>query len=111
MKRSHLRNKFLNTRSDLDQKAFNKQRNYVFSLRKEKNNFIVIWTLTFWQKIEFSGKLFIADKTNKTYKITLIKEERVISQDHQIVKTFNDYSISIPIKICLKIKNMKALIH
>ena len=29
MKRSHLRNKFLNTTSDLDQKAYNKQRNYV----------------------------------------------------------------------------------
>ena len=43
MKRSSLRNKFLNTRSDLDRKAYNKQRNYVVSLsRKEKNNFIVI---------------------------------------------------------------------
>ena len=37
MKRSRLRNKFLNTRSDLHRKAYNKQRNYVVSLlRKEK---------------------------------------------------------------------------
>ena len=58
MKRSPLRNKFLNKRSDLDRKAWNKQRNYVVSLlRKEKNNFTVILTLTFWQKIELSGKL------------------------------------------------------
>ena len=36
MKRSRLRNKFLNTKSDLDRKAYNKQRNYVVSLlRKE----------------------------------------------------------------------------
>ena len=37
MKRSHLRNKFLNTKSDTDRKAYNKQRNYVVSLliRKE----------------------------------------------------------------------------
>ena len=58
MKRSRLGNKFLNTRSDLDQKAFNQQRSYVASLsRKEKNNFTVILTLTFLQKINLSGKL------------------------------------------------------
>ena len=40
MKRSRLRNKFLNTRSDLDRKAYNKQRHYVVSLtRKEKKQF------------------------------------------------------------------------
>ena len=40
MKRSRLRNKFLNKKSDLDRKAYNKQRNYVFSLlRKEKKEF------------------------------------------------------------------------
>ena len=37
MKRSRLRNKFLNTKSDSDRKAYNKLRNYVVSLlRKEK---------------------------------------------------------------------------
>ena len=40
MKRSRLRNKFLNTRSDLDRKAYKKQRNYVVSLlRKAKKQF------------------------------------------------------------------------
>ena len=40
MKRSRLRNKFLNTKIDIDRKAYNKQRNYVVSLlRNEKNNF------------------------------------------------------------------------
>ena len=50
MKRSRLRNKFLNTRSDFDRKVYNKQKNYVFSLsrnEKTKNNFTVILTLTF----------------------------------------------------------------
>ena len=32
MKRSHVRNKFLNTKSDIDRKAYNKQCNYVVSL-------------------------------------------------------------------------------
>ena len=40
MKRSRLRNKFLNTKSDIDIKTYNKQRNYVVSLlRKEKKEF------------------------------------------------------------------------
>ena len=40
MKRSRLRNKFLNTNSDIDRKTYNRQRNYVVSLlRNEKNNF------------------------------------------------------------------------
>ena len=48
MKRSRLRNKFLNTRSDIDRKAYNKQRNYVVSLlRKKKRSFTVTLTLTF----------------------------------------------------------------
>ena len=40
MKRSRLRNKFLNTKSDIDRKAYNKQRNLCVSLiRSEKKNF------------------------------------------------------------------------
>ena len=45
MKRSRLRNKFLNTKSDIDRKAYNKLRNYVVSLlRKEKKISMVILT-------------------------------------------------------------------
>ena len=40
MKRSRLRNKFLNTKKDIDRKAYNKQRNLCVSLiRIEKKNF------------------------------------------------------------------------
>ena len=40
MKKSRLRNKFLNTKSNIDRKAYHKQHNYVVSLlRNEKNNF------------------------------------------------------------------------
>ena len=42
MKRSRLRNKFLNTKSDFDWKTYNKQRNYVVSLLgKEKKG--ILW--------------------------------------------------------------------
>ena len=41
MKRSPLRNKFLNTRSDLDRKAYNKQRNHVVSLLRKKKKTVL----------------------------------------------------------------------
>ena len=37
MKRSRLRNKFLNTNSDIDRKAYNEQRNYVVNLLEKKS--------------------------------------------------------------------------
>ena len=49
---------------------------------------------TFWKTV----KPFLADKTNKTSRIILIEDEKTISQDIEIAKTFNEYFISIPIK-------------
>ena len=46
---------------------------------------------TFWKTV----KPFLTDKTSR---ITLIEEERVICQDHLIAKTLNKYFINIPIK-------------
>ena len=41
MKRSSLRNKFLNTKSDINSKAYNKQRNICATLiRQKKRTFI-----------------------------------------------------------------------
>ena len=41
MKRPRLRNKFLNTKSDIDRKAYNKQRNLCLSLiRSEKKELL-----------------------------------------------------------------------
>ena len=60
MKRSLLRNKFLNSESDIDRKAYNKQRNLSVSLimREKKNFFNNISTLditnnkTFWKTVK-----------------------------------------------------------
>ena len=58
MERSRLTNKFLNTKSDIDRKVYNKQRNYVISLlRKENKISMVILSSVKRQIIEFSGKL------------------------------------------------------
>ena len=101
MKRSRLRNKFLNTKSDLDRKAYNKQRNYMVSLlRKEKKEFdgnlninVLTQNKTFWKTV----KPFLTEKSKKVSKITLIEDNQIILEDKQIANIFNEYFISIPI--------------
>ena len=101
MKRSRSRNKFLNTKSDIDRKAYNKQHNYVVSLlRNEKKNFYssldtkaVIDNRTFWKTV----KPFLSEKVTKRSKINLVEEDKIISRDEQIAKKFSEYFISIPI--------------
>ena len=91
MKRSRLRNKFLNTKSDLDRKAYNKQRNYV--VNTNLNTSVLTENKTFWKTVE----PFLTEKSKKVSKITLIEDNQIISQDKQIAKIFNEYFISIPI--------------
>ena len=76
MKRSSLRNKFLNTRIDIDRKAYNKQCNLCVSLtRSEKQNFLsnintsdIADHKTFWKTV----KPFFTDEIKAKSKITLI---------------------------------------
>ena len=94
MKRSRLRNKFLNTKSDIDRKAYNKQRNYVVSLlRNEKKNFyssldakVVIDNRTFWKTV----KPILSEKATKHSKNNLIEDDEIISRDDQIAKKFSE---------------------
>ena len=90
MKRSRLRNKFLNTKSDIDRKAYNRQRNLCVSLiRSEKKNFLsninsnintsgITDNKTFWKTV----KPFFTDKIKTKSKITLI-EKNIVSQEGQ----------------------------
>ena len=99
MKRSRLRNAFLNTKSDIDRKAYNKQIDYVVSfLRNEKKNFyshldtkVVIDNRTFWKTV----KPRLSEKVTKHSKINLVEDDKIISRDDQIAKKF--IFISIPI--------------
>ena len=100
MKRSRLRNKFLNTKSDNDRKAYNKQRNYVVSLlRNEKKNFyssldtkVVTDNITFWKTV----KPLLSEKVTKHSKISLVEDDKIISRGDQIAKKFSEYFINIP---------------
>ena len=108
MKRTRLRNKFLNTKRDIARRAYNKQCNYVVSLlRKEKKDFCdnldiskVTDNRVFWKIV----KPKISDKVKIRSKITLVEDDKILSQDAEIAKTFNEYFINIPILICQTIR-------
>ena len=110
MKRSRLRNKFLNSKSDIDRKAYNKQRNYCVSLiRPEKKEFFsklntadISDNKVFWNKI----KPLFTDKVKSKSKITLIEKElnkdsneiiseKIISNDNDVAETFNKFFVNI----------------
>ena len=79
MKRSRLRNKFLNAKSDIDRKAYNKQHNLCVSLiRQEKKSFFnnistrgITDNKTFWKAV----KPLFTDKIQAKPKITLIEKK------------------------------------
>ena len=112
MKRSRLRNKFLNTKSDIDRKAYNKQRNLCVSLiRSEKKNFFsnintsdITDNKTFWQTV----KPVFTDKIKTKSKITLIEKnivsqegqekidsEKIITEDQAVAEVINKFFINI----------------
>ena len=112
MKRSRLRNKVLNTKSDIDRKAYNKQRNLCVSLiRSEKKNFFsnintsdITDNKTFWKTV----KPFFTDKIKTKPKITLIEKkivsqegqeeivsEKIITEDQAVAEVFNKFFINI----------------
>ena len=109
---SRLRNKFLNTKSDIDRKAYNKQRNLCVSLiRLEKKNFFnniitrgIIDNKAFWKTV----KPFFTDEIQTKSKITLneknvvsevgqeqIVSKKVISEDQAVSEVFNKFLINI----------------
>ena len=78
-KRSRLRNKFLNTKSDIDRKQYNKERNLCLRLiRQENKNFFnnistryITDNKTSWKTV----KLLFADKIQTKSKTTFIKNK------------------------------------
>ena len=80
---SRLTNNFLNTKSDIDRKAYNEQRNlWVILIMSEKNFFSNINTSditdnkTFWKTV----KPYFTDKIKTKSKITLIEKKKLSSR-------------------------------
>ena len=108
MKRSKLRNKFLNTKSGIGRKVYNNQHNlYVSLIRWEKKNFFnnisthdITDNKMFWKIV----KPLFTDKIQTKSKITLIEKkvvsgvgqeqipsEKVISEDQAVADVFNKF--------------------
>ena len=110
MKRSNLRNKYLKSRSEEDRQRFRKQRNLCVSLlRKTKRSYYsnlnekkVIDNRTFWKTVK---PMFLSKFINSK-KITLVGNEKIITNDKEIAKVFNDFfpniikTLNVPKKSC-----------
>ena len=111
-RRTRLRNKFIDSKTDAERIAYNKQRNYCVSLiRKEKKAYYsnlnmrdVTDNKTFWRKV----KPLFSQTVNLQIKILLVKKgndlsdpeicsevEKVISEDMEIAETFNEFFVNI----------------
>ena len=94
MKRLLLRKNFFNSNSDIDGKAYNKQRNYVVNLlRTEKQSFysnidtkVITDNRVFWKAV----KLLLSEKVTNHPKINLLEADKIISRDDLIAKKFSE---------------------
>ena len=112
MKRSKLRNRFLKEKSEASRKAYNIQRNYsVNLLKKTKREYCANIKINniadhkkFWQTVKplFSDKINHIETNLKLQIFTyenLIDNEVTLSNDEEIVETFNKY-------FCTNAKNL-----
>ena len=99
MKRSQLRNAFLKKRTPESQVAYNKQRNYCTSLlRKEKRNYFenidtskISDNKMFWKTV----KPMFSNKNVNRESITLVKGDKIWSENLEIAETFNAFFSNI----------------
>ena len=97
MKRSRLRNKVLNTKSEIDRKACNKQRNLcAILMRQLKKYFRKTVKPVFTDKITNRSKVTLIEKRKISTKgETPAVTEEVISDDFDIADTFNKFFVNI----------------
>ena len=104
MRRTPLRNKFIDSKIDADRLAYNRQLNCCVSLIKKKRLILLIlkyvsqkaikpfgekWNPLFWKKVSLQKKTTLVEKTNALSYLEISSEiERVISDDRKIAKTF-----------------------
>ena len=112
MRRTRLRDKFINSKTDADRIAYNKQRNYCVSLiRKGKKAYYsnlnirdVTDNKTFSRKVKplfseketLQTKILLVEKRNDLSDPEISSEvEKVISEDMEIAETFNEFFVNI----------------
>ena len=93
MERTRLRNTFIKNPTIANELAYTKQRNYCISLlRKVKKEYFanlieknITDNRTFWQTVD----PFLSEKNKSREKITLVKNEEIISDDVKVANTLN----------------------
>ena len=104
IERTRLRNTFLKNPTVANKFAYIKQRNFCVSLlRKVKREYFanlneknITDNRKFWQTI----KPFLSEKNKSREKITLVKNEEIISDDVEVANTLNNYFSNV-------VKNLK----
>ena len=95
MKRSELETKYYRTKCLADRKAYRKQKNFVSKFyKKERKTFYKNLDLNnitdnrkFWKTV----KPFFSDKGPRNQKITIAKENEIISEDMEVAETLNNF--------------------
>ena len=95
MTRSRLQNKWYKHGRLEDQLAFKHQRNYCNRLcKKERRNYyenLNVKSITDNKKFWKTVKPLLGDKGGKKEKIVLVKGDRIIQEEAEVAKTFNDF--------------------
>ena len=99
MERTSLRNTFLKHPTVANKVAYIKQRKFCVSLlRKVKKEYIAILNeknitdnRKFWQTV----KPFLSEKNKSREKITLVKNQEIISDDVKVANTLNNYFLNV----------------
>ena len=97
MVRSILRNKYLNLKTEESKNAYRKQRNYCVSLiRKAKCNLyehldhkLICDNRKFWKQV----KAFFSDKTPTNCNITLLENDKIVTDPSMCTEIFNNFFI------------------
>ena len=98
--RSRLRNRFCKTPTEENEKLYKKQRNKCVPIRKKIiRNYLnkianenVVTNRNFWKKI----KPFLTNKEHLGHaEIMLIQDNKIISNENELVKVFNKHYINI----------------
>ena len=95
MKRSELETKFHRFKTVSNQNAFKKQRNYVSKLyKKERKKFyenLNLNEITDNKKFWTTLKPFFSEKGPTKKKITIVKDNKIISEDKEVAETLNSF--------------------
>ena len=90
MKRTYLRNKFIDPKTDADRMAYNKQRNYCVSLTQKKKKI-------YYRNLKISDvadvKTFFSEKVNLETNILLVEKENDLSEPEvfsEVAKVISD---------------------